>query len=430
MKIFKININSIKIKQLLIITPYNRNIFSVAIGTIFAQIISILISPILTRIYTPEDFGIYGIYMSIVSICVTVASGRYDLAIFMPKNIDDAKRILIISILFSFLTSLFLFIVIIFFKESIIIHFNLKHIQIWLITIPIIVFFTSINQIFVHWLNKIQNYKKLNIYRIFNSGSISFFNLFLGFLKITNNGLIFSLILTQSILTFFSINNIKYFFKLYNLKRVRLLVTKYKNFPLYSLPSTLSGDIGAQMPTFLLALYFNQATVGYYLLASKIITLPFSVIGNSIATVYKQTAIEEFYLNGNCKKLYIETLQKTFLISIIPFIILMFGSDYIFTLFFGIKWKISGTMASYLSVLAFFQLLSTPMADTILFVNGQKLDLILQLGRLIFSILSFVIGGFFKNYELAIILFTITYSTYYIVHSFIQFKIAKGSYFK
>ena len=71
MKIFKININSIKIKHLLIITPYNRNIFSVAIGTIFAQIISILISPILTRIYTPEDFGIYGIYMSIVSICVT-----------------------------------------------------------------------------------------------------------------------------------------------------------------------------------------------------------------------------------------------------------------------------------------------------------------------------------------------------------------------
>jgi O-antigen/teichoic acid export membrane protein len=188
----------------------------------------------------------------------------------------------------------------------------------------------------------------------------------------------------------------------------------------------LSGDIGAQMPTILLAYYFNVDIVGYYLLASKIITLPFSVIGNSISTVYKQTAIEEFNLTGNCEKLYIKTLKKLFIISIIPVLILMFGSSIIFTFVFGVKWKIAGTMASYLSVLAFFQLLSTPMADTILFINAQKIDLLLQFGRLLFSILSFVVGGYFKSYELSIILFTITYSIYYISHSLIQFKIAKG----
>jgi O-antigen/teichoic acid export membrane protein len=104
----------------------------------------------------------------------------------------------------------------------------------------------------------------------------------------------------------------------------------------------------------------------------------------------------------------------------------MFGSEWLFSFYFGIKWKIAGKIASYLSVLVFFQLLSSPMADTILFVNGQKIDLFLQFCRLIFSILSFVVGGLFHNYELAIILFTITYSVYYILHSLFQYKVAKG----
>ena len=122
----------------------------------------------------------------------------------------------------------------------------------------------------------------------------------------------------------------------------------------------------------------------------------------------------------------IKTLQKIFMISILPVLIIMFGSESIFIFFFGSKWGIAGKMASYLSVLVFFQLLSTPLADTILFNNNQKIDFILQFGRLIFSILSFVIGGISKNYELAIILFTITYSIYYIIHSFFQYKVAKG----
>ena len=132
------------------------------------------------------------------------------------------------------------------------------------------------------------------------------------------------------------------------------------------------------------------------------------------------------FVNLPIEKLYVKTLQKLFLVSILPVLILMFGSVSIFSVVFGLKWKIAGKMASYLSVLAFFQLLSTPMADTILFINAQRTDLFLQLGRLIFSILSFVVGGFFKNYELAIILFTITYSVYYILHSLFQFKIARG----
>ena len=414
------------IRQISILSPYIKNILSVAFGTIIAQIIPIVTGPILTRIYAPEDYGIFGIYMSIVSICVTIASARYDLAIFIPKNLDDSKRILVITILISAIFSCFLFFLILIFKQNIIIFLNLNGLESWLLTVPFIVFFISIYQNYLYWLNKIKNYKNLNLFRILNSGLQSFYNLLYGFFKFKSIGLILSLLLSQSIITFFYFKNIKKFFKLNNINRIKILMIKYKNFPLYSLPSTLSGEIGAQIPTILLMYYFNQAITGYYILATKMIALPFSILGNSIATVYRQEAIEEYNLNGNCKEIYIKTLRKLFIISICPVLIIMFGSEWLFSFYFGIKWKIAGKIASYLSVLVFFQLLSSPMADTILFVNGQKIDLFLQFCRLIFSILSFVVGGLFHNYELAIILFTITYSVYYILHSLFQYKVAKG----
>jgi len=426
-KLSKTDLIVTNLRQILTPSPYIKNIIFVAFGAIISQIIPIITAPILTRIYSPEDYGIFGLYMSIVSISVTLASARFDLAIFIPKNLEDSKRIFVITISISAVFSLFLFLLILATKHNIIVSLNLKGLDSWLLTIPFIVFTISLYQNYLHWLNRIKNFKGLNFLRILNPLLLSFFNILFGFFNFKSIGLILSLMFSYSIMTILYFNSVKKFLRLTNFNRIRILIRKYKNFPLYSLPSTLSGEIGAQMPTVLLIYYFDEAIAGFFFLATKMISLPFSILGNSIATVYRQEAIEEYNLNGNCKVLYIKTFQKLLIISILPVLIIMFGSKWLFSIYFGAKWIIAGKMASYLSVLVFFQLLSTPMADTILFVNGQKIDLFLQVFRLIFSILSFVVGGFYQNYELAVILFTATYCVYYIFHSFIQFKIADGS---
>ncbi|MBI1692434.1 MAG: hypothetical protein FYV88_1570, partial [Bacteroidetes bacterium] len=70
------------------VSTFSKNVLIVSVGTVIAQVIPSAISPLLTRIYTPEDFGLYGIYMAIASLLVTLAAGRYDLAIFIPANVD------------------------------------------------------------------------------------------------------------------------------------------------------------------------------------------------------------------------------------------------------------------------------------------------------------------------------------------------------
>ena len=90
-------INKLKPKS-----EFSRNVLTLMTGTTIAQAIPIAISPILTRIYTPEDFGMFALYMSVASILSVVATGRYELAIMLPKKDEDAVNIVALSIIISF----------------------------------------------------------------------------------------------------------------------------------------------------------------------------------------------------------------------------------------------------------------------------------------------------------------------------------------
>ena len=82
-------------------TPALKNIITLMTGTTIAQAMPIAISPILTRLYSPEDFGVFGLYMAIASIASVFVSGRYELAIMLPKSDDDALNIVFLSLTLS-----------------------------------------------------------------------------------------------------------------------------------------------------------------------------------------------------------------------------------------------------------------------------------------------------------------------------------------
>ena len=64
-------------------------------GTAISQGILIAATPILTRIFSPENFGIFALYLSIVGTISLVSSWKYELAIVLPDKDDDAKALVI-----------------------------------------------------------------------------------------------------------------------------------------------------------------------------------------------------------------------------------------------------------------------------------------------------------------------------------------------
>ena len=74
-------------------SDFTRNVLTLMTGTTIAQAIPVAISPLLTRIYAPEDFGVYALFISLATIFGSVANARYELAIMLPKKDEDAINI-------------------------------------------------------------------------------------------------------------------------------------------------------------------------------------------------------------------------------------------------------------------------------------------------------------------------------------------------
>ena len=95
------------IRKILPKGEFSRNVLTLMTGTSIAQAIPIAISPILTRIYTPEDFGVFALYMAIATVVSVIATGRYETAIMLPKKDSEAINLFIVSI-FSLIGRYFL----------------------------------------------------------------------------------------------------------------------------------------------------------------------------------------------------------------------------------------------------------------------------------------------------------------------------------
>ena len=89
------------IRKLVPKSKFSKNVITLITGTALAQAVPIAITPILTRLYTPEDFGVFAVYMALSSILVVLVTGRYELAIVVPQKDEDAINIVALSVVLS-----------------------------------------------------------------------------------------------------------------------------------------------------------------------------------------------------------------------------------------------------------------------------------------------------------------------------------------
>ena len=137
-------------------SEFSKNVLTLMTGTTIAQAIPIAISPILTRIYTPEDFGVFALFIAITAILGTVANARYELAIMLPKKDEDAINIFALGFIITCFISLILLILVVIFNDYFTKLFGNDEISFWLYFVPITVFFSG--------LFNILNYEKVNTY--------------------------------------------------------------------------------------------------------------------------------------------------------------------------------------------------------------------------------------------------------------------------
>ncbi len=376
-------------------SEFTRNVLTLMTGTTIAQAIPIAISPILTRLYTPEDFGVFALYMSVASILSVVATGRYELAIMLPKKDEDAINIVAISILISFLVSFIALLIIFFFNAQITTLLGNSKISSWLYFIPITIVLTGIYQSFNYWSNRKKQYKRLATSRVIQSGTRATTNLGMGFGGFGSSGLILSSILGQGVATAILGRMVWQEDKrrLEEVKRLKIfaLSRRYIKFPKFDLTSAIIYSIYTNMAVMFFTKFFESSVSGFYFFANRIIKLPFSFFISAFSDV--------FYQKLSRTTDYIKIAQelnsfsvKIFKITFIPFMFIVYSSFYYVEPIFGKEWSELYIYISIFSMPIYIGLLLAPYGHVLKIINRQEVSMYLHLLRLL------VLGVFFISY--------------------------------
>ena len=411
-------------------SEFSRNVLTLMTGTTIAQAIPIAISPILTRIYTPEDFGVFALFIAITAILGTVANARYELAIMLPKKDEDAINIFALGFIITCFISLMLLILVLIFNDYFTKLFGNDEISFWLYFVPITVFFSGLFNILNYFNNRKKNYKDLRNATILKSIVLAVVQLSVGFVKTGASGLIYGSIISNMFANMKLARNIlKDKILISKIKKVKVvaLAKKYKDFPKYLILAHGINSLSGQSHIIFFSSFFNASVVGYLSFAQKLLGMPMSLIAISIGDVFRQEATVHYNKNKECINIYKSTFKKLFIISILPFTILFFLAPAIFSIIFGESWRVAGEYAQVLIPMYFLQFLTSPLSNMYMIAEKQKLDLYWQIYLLISVVSSILIGYFiFNDSYISIVLFTASYSIAYFINAIFTYNFAKG----
>jgi O-antigen/teichoic acid export membrane protein len=390
-------------------------------GTTIAQAIPIAISPILTRIYTPEDFGVFALFVAIVSTFGSIVNAKYELAIMLPKKDEDAINIVALSFILTIVISSILLILVLLLHNYFIDILDNKNIGIYLYLMPVSVFFIGIYNILYYFNNRKKYYKDIANSTILKSIITAIIQLSLGFFNQGVIGLISGQLISTVSANMKLLKNItKDKLLLSNIKKVKMiaLAKKYKDFPKFTLWGGLANTLSASVTHILIATFFNVSTLGFYSFVQRLLGVPSSLIGSAIGQVFFQEATEEKRKTGKAVNSFNSTIKKLILIGLPSFIILYFIVEDLFAFVFGEKWRIAGVYAEIMMPLYFIRFIVSPLTIMNQVNLKNKLGMQWQFGLLILYVsvlyLANVLNLLFLDTLKIIVLIISSYYLYFL----------------
>ncbi len=399
-------------------------------GTALAQLIPVLISPILAKIYSPEDFGLYSIYFSVSMVALVLMTLRYEFSILLPRKLKDAeflvKTISRIATLMSFIV--FLILGFGYFREDV--NFlGLESMGIWIFILPLSLLAMSLFLIFESYFNRIGHYLMMSNARVMRSITYSASSVIFGFIGINRIGLILAEFMGYFIPVVFLIKKSKLNpFARTEFKLVRKKLLKYRKFPIFSVPSGIMEKFSGQALIYFLAIFFTDAIVGQYALAQRLMIAPTRLISNSMGEVFREQASAIYVRKGECYKIFRSTLKKLIIIGVPIFFLVYLVQPIIFLWFFSTEWQLASDFIQILIIMFFLQFVISPISRIISIAEKQQIDLYIQLGLFLVISFLFFLKSFFEELtpENIVALYSGIYGIKYLVEGYVSYQLAKG----
>ncbi len=368
-----------------------KNVAVIGSATSIAQLITIAVSPILTRFFTPEQFGVAAMFLALSGVISSVSTGRYELAILLPDKDSDAKKIAQLAFLLCLITSALVFVVTYFIGSELILIFNYSELSSFLPLLTISVLLSGVYQILILCVNRDNKFQTMAKNRVLQSIITALSQLTLGIVALGSIGIIAGTLLGQvfSIAFFYKSagEKIKFTVDKYELLSFKKIAVRYKNFPLFDGVSVFLSVSASQLPNILLASYFSPAVAGFFYLTQRAMQAPVTLVASSFMEVFRQRAANDYSRLGSARPIFIKTFFLLLSISFPLSLILFYSIKDIFIFVFGQDWVRAGEYAEMLIPALGLRLIVNPLSYIFYIAGKQSLNLI---GALLSVLLIFL----------------------------------------
>lgn len=368
------------------LAKYQDRIFfrSVAVlvgGTAIAQVLMVLILPILTRLYTPEDFSILSVYLGLLSIFSVIATLRLELAIPLPAEDEEAFNVLALSLFFSLVTALLAGGALVFGGDTLADWLGQPKLSLYFWVLPAGIFLSGAYSSMQFWMGRRNRFSAIAKTKMTQAVSAGAVQLLYGSVYTGPLGLILGQTINNGAgavgLVLQCIRSDRHLLSSLRPGNLRLLFLKYSRFPKYSTLEALANNAAIQVPVIMIAGLAAGPEAGFLLLAMQIMQAPIGLVGSAIAQVYIAKAPEELRI-GRLSDFTLTTLGGIFKLGVIP---LVFGgvlAPYLFAWVFGEGWHRTGEIVFYMIPWIVMQLLVSPISMVLHITNNQPLAMVLQ----------------------------------------------------
>lgn len=365
-----------------------RHIVTLATGAALAQVIPLMVQPILTRMYTPREFGVLSIYVALMSNLAVLATARYEMAIVLPGDEKRATNLMGLSLFFATALSLLMLVL----QLCGINHLLLKlmgtpadtaDFVFWLYLLPVSLWLAGLMQAWTNWNNRHSRYRANASGRMSQSLGMSGTQLAGGLLHAGAGGLILGQFAGQvfSLLAQAWLDIRQRFSWRHQVDRqtMRQVALEYSEFPKINTPHAFVTALQDSMTLALLGFLSGASTVGFYGMMMRLLKLPAALIGQAVAQVAYRELAEARNAGRPLRPILKRMVVALGGLALIPFLVIRLAGEPLFRFVLGSSWSTAGRYAEAMAIFILFHFVASPMAMVPLVIQRQRTAFMLSL---------------------------------------------------
>lgn len=390
-------------------SPLIKNIGILVSGTFLAQFVYLLASPLLSRLYTKEDFGALGSLLAIAGLISVVASLKYEMALVVEDDDAKAQHLQFLCFVLLVLVSSLVLLASFWVPGNIPLVDDNPLLNDLLPICGLIVFLSGFYNILKFRITREKAYWTLTRADVFQKISTALLQVFLGVLGLSVWGLAWGYAFGFLVAIVIMVSKEKAVCQIIKSRYSECLdvAREHYRFAAYAAPQNFLNFFSQNLPVFLLGFYYGLGVVGSYWFAMRILQLPLTLVSGAVRQVFYKEAVDL----KNTPELLLSKFKKitatlAVLIIIPALTIITFGSD-LFILIFGESWEQAGQFSSLMMLWLTVGFINPPAVTIFNALNLQHISLFLDVVLFCLRGISLLLGGLYLDASETIALYSL-----------------------